>query len=104
MKRQRTSAHQSSEDLSEAGPIICREPFDLIVGQARGDQPHAAVDVIAPLSRCVELELLNEIFVALLCEHRCFDRTAGAGSVTGRARRYVAMRIAELHELNDRGF
>src|SRR5262249_27218681 len=101
-QKRKSSARQSSKDLSEASPIVSSKPFDLIVGQPRGDQPHAAIDVIATLPRRIELELLNEIFVALLCEHRRFDRAAGTGPMTGRTGRYIAVRITELHELNDR--
>src|SRR5262249_60943793 len=82
-QKRKSSARQSSKDLSEASPIVSSKPFDLIVGQPRGDQLHAAIDVIATLPRRIELELLNEIFVALLCEHRRFDRAAGTGPMTG---------------------
>src|SRR5262252_4740811 len=68
--------------LSEARAIVGSKPFDLIVGQLRGDQAHASVDVVAALSRRIELELLDEIFVALLRQHGRFDRAAGAGAMT----------------------
>src|SRR5262249_21370708 len=71
--------------LSEACAIVSSEPFDLVVGQLRGDQTHAAIDVVAALPRRIERELLDEIFVTLLRQHGRLDGAAGTGPVTGRA-------------------
>ena len=53
----------TSQRIISSPPGRSGKSFDFVFGQLRGDQPHAAIDVIATLARRIELKLLNEIFV-----------------------------------------
>ena len=100
-KCQKQTRPTSHKNLSEARPVVSGKSFDFVFGQLRGDQPHAAIDVIATLARCIELKLLNEIFLALFREDRGLDRAAGSGPMAGSTGRNVPVRIAEFNEVND---
>src|SRR5262245_33585537 len=87
--------------LAEAGGIISRQAVDLGRREPFGDRPHAGVDVVAALAGGIGLQLHDHVVISLLVQDRRLDRTAGARTVARRARRDVAVGIAELDELHD---
>src|SRR5262249_52961811 len=88
--------------LSKPSPVVRSETLNLALSQFRRDCPHSGIDIVAPPAGCTERQLLNEILCPLLRQDERLDGPPRTRAMASGARRNVALRIAQFHELHDR--